>query len=544
MAKKQTLQYGAVVLLCSAVIVKLIGALFKIPLSSEICLGDLGFGYFSSAYDLFTPIYSLAMAGPPIAVSKIVSEYAAQKSYKSVRLMLKISRRVYFIIGAVGFALFLPFVFLFSEIGNIGNDGFLSLVLITPTFLFCCLMSALRGYYEGLGNMYPTAISEVIEALCKLGLGFGLGFAAVKITGNPAYGAAAAIFGITVGTGVATLYLRLYYGKKGDGITESELLNSPKESPDISAKKLVLVAIPVALASLSSNIVLIIDALTVRIQLDGISDILSKNYSSVMSGLSNVGELSTLLYGIRSKAYTVYNIIPTFVTVIGVSAVPVIAMAINGKLKAKSVGSALKLSAIISFPAGIGLAVASSNIMGLLFDSAASVEIGGVLLKIFGISALFSGIAIPLTSVLQALGYEKRALFNIGVGALVKLTVGLITVSNPKINIMGAAVSTLCSYVTILILHLFSLIKRAKVMPDIKNSLLKPLVSAVVCGMGAHLILRLGDSDLITVSAILFAAILYFLCLVLLKTFEKEDFSSLPKGESIIKFCVKHRIIR
>ena len=63
-------QRGAFLLLCSAVVVKLIGALFKIPLSSKYCLGDLGFGYFSSAYDLFTPFYALAMAGLPVAVSK------------------------------------------------------------------------------------------------------------------------------------------------------------------------------------------------------------------------------------------------------------------------------------------------------------------------------------------------------------------------------------------------------------------------------------------------------------------------------------------
>ena len=88
-------QQGAFLLLCSAVIVKLIGAIFKIPLSSKYCLGDLGFGYFSSAYDLFTPFYALAMAGLPVAVSKTVSEYSAKGRYNDVRQMLKVSRRVY-----------------------------------------------------------------------------------------------------------------------------------------------------------------------------------------------------------------------------------------------------------------------------------------------------------------------------------------------------------------------------------------------------------------------------------------------------------------
>ena len=270
--QEKSFQRGALLLLCSAVIVKLIGALFKIPLSSKYCLGDLGFGYFSSAYDLFTPFYALAMAGLPVAVSKTVSEYLAKGRYGDVRQMLKVSRRVYLAAGLICFLCLSAIIYPFSKLTDSTGAGIYSLFAMTPSVVFCCLMSSYRGYYQGLNNMLPTAVSELLEALCKLVLGFGFGFFTVKITGNVAFGAAAAILGITVGTAVSTFYLKLYYRIKGDGISPDKLSGSPILGGRSAAKALILIAVPVALASLAGNIALIIDALTVRRQLSALDE--------------------------------------------------------------------------------------------------------------------------------------------------------------------------------------------------------------------------------------------------------------------------------
>ena len=144
--REKGFQRGAFLLLCSAVIVKLIGALFKIPLSSRYCLGDLGFGYFSSAYDLFTPFYALAMAGLPVAVSKTVSEYSAQGRFNDVRETLKISRRVYLAAGLICFLCLSVFIYPFSRLTDSTGAGIYSLAAMIPSVVFCCLMSAYRGY--------------------------------------------------------------------------------------------------------------------------------------------------------------------------------------------------------------------------------------------------------------------------------------------------------------------------------------------------------------------------------------------------------------
>ena len=556
--QEKSFQRGALLLLCSAVIVKLIGALFKIPLSSKYCLGDLGFGYFSSAYDLFTPFYALAMAGLPVAVSKTVSEYLAKGRYGEVRQMLKVSRRVYLAAGLICFLCLSAIIYPFSKLTDSTGAGIYSLFAMTPSVVFCCLMSSYRGYYQGLNNMLPTAVSEHLEALCKLVLGFGFGFFTVKITGDVAFGAAAAILGITVGTAVSTLYLKLYYRLKGDGISPDKLSGSPILGGRSAAKALILIAVPVALASLAGNIALIIDALTVRRQLsaldEGSFNIIREMYAYSVADYNKTavlpitnGQLSALLYGIRGKAYTLFNLVPTLTTVIGVSAVPVIA-GLNAekdyKALNRNLNSALKLVSLISLPAGIGLFVASDRIMELLYDSAASVEIGAPLLKIFGIAAVFAGISIPLTGILQAMGKQKTALINIGAGAAVKLIIGMLTVAVPEINVNGAALGTLACYAVIFVLHTAVLLKSKEVTLDIKTVFLKPLVAALLCGVVAQMVLYIGNSLFITTLAILAAVLVYMICLILLKTLAEEDLMSLPQSERLTDFCRKHRIIR
>ena len=546
-------------LLCSAVIVKLIGAIFKIPLSSKYCLGDLGFGYFSSAYDLFTPFYALAMAGLPVAVSKTVSEYSAKGRYNDVRQMLKVSRRVYLAAGLICFLCLAAFVYPFSRLTDSTGEGIYSLFAMTPSVIFCCLMSSYRGYYQGHNNMLPTAVSELLEALCKLILGFGFGFLTVKITGNAALGSAAAIFGITVGTAVSTLYLKLYYKFKGDGFSTEQVSGSLKaDSGKTAVKALVMIAVPVALASLAGNIALIIDALTVRRQLGALDEnsfnIIREMYAYSVADYNKTaatpitnGELSALLYGIRGKAYTLFNLVPTLTTVIGVSAVPVLSglnaekyyTALN-----RNLNSALKLTSLISIPAGVGLCVASDRIMKLLYDSAASVEIGAPLLKVFGIAAIFAGTAIPLTGVLQAIGKQKAALINIAAGAAAKLIIGILTVSVPEINIMGAAVGTLACYAVIFVLHITVLLRSKGISVNIKAVFLKPLVSALICGIAACAVLKIEETFFVTFSAILAAVVVYVICLILLKTLEEDDLSYLPKAEKLTEFCKKYRIIR
>jgi len=555
--KQQSFEYGAIILLCSTLLVKVIGACFKIPLS--IILGDLGYGYFSSAYDLFLPIYALAMAGLPIAISRVVAENMANGRYLDVKKSLKITSRIFVVTGCTAaiimFLLIKPFVNLTDATGK----TVYSIYAIVPSLLFCCVMSTYRGYFEGLRNMYPTAISDVIEALGKLILGLGFSYVILRLTNNVALAAAGAMLGITIGGAASATFLYLRHKIKGDGITEQELTESPKaQTGKQIAKTLIVIAIPIVMTSLANNISSLVDVTMVKWQLNRImedaSDIIRNMYNAsivdynqgVAKALTDA-ELPTLLYGVRSKAYTLYNLIPTITSVLGVSALPVVATAWTKKDKAllkRNIESPIKFTALISMPIGMGFLFMGSEIMKLVYSTTASYEIGGTMLRIYGIAAIFGGLATSMTSMLQAIGKEKISLRNVAIGAVLKVIVNLIFVGIPTINIQGAALGTAVSFIFIFVANLLSLIKYTGVKPNIYKTILKPFIAALACGLST-IILDLSAFEKIgTVLEIAVAAVVYLAVLVVLNTFEPDDVLSLPKGYKLLKLFTKLKIIR
>lgn len=551
--KRRSMQYGTAVLLISAVIVKLIGALFKIPLSSAHCLGDEGFGFFSSAYDLFSPLYSLAMAGLPVAVARTVSEHTAAGRYRDARLSYRLSRKFFFIAGIMGTAVFAALVIPFVSLTDATGKTAPALFAVAPAVLFSCVLSAERGYYEGLNNMLPTAVSELTEALCKLILGLGAAFITVRLTGSTVWGAAAAMAGITVGTLFAFLYTRIYAKLKGDGITADMLKNSPEpQSGADTFKKMILLTLPIALTSLTVNIPPMIDAFTVKSGLEGLINggtDLRGIYRSVFEN-GDIPELSAfpvLLYGIRGKAYTVFNLVPAFTSVIGVGAVPAITAAAargnTAELK-KNINTVLKTAALISLPAACGLIAIGGRITGFLYDTEASAVIGGEMLTVYGLAALFAGFLVPLGGILQAVGKQNAVLLNTAVGTAVKLIVNIIAVSVPKINVMGSALGTVLCFFVIFLLDIAVLIKAVGFAPDSANVFLKPLASAAFCGLAARLTVMLGSSRGGTLLAVFAAVLVYAALIIALKTVSESDFPNSDRGKKLAEFCRKHRIIR
>ena len=542
--KKQTLYEGASVLLISTVLAKIISAIFRIPLSSNACLGDIGFGYFSAAHDFFTPFHMMAISGFSVAVSKVVADYTAVNGFKDAEKAFKLSRKL-LLWFSIAFAIILAIVIVpFVKATDITGQSIYSYFAMIPCVIFCFIASAYRGYYEGLGNMNPAAVTNIIEALAKLVLGFGSALIVVKITNNFAFAAAAATLGITFGALLSLIYFYIKYKVSG-GITNAELKKStPQKKDNEIIKSLVLVSIPIVLSSVASSVVTLVDAITVRWQLSGEIMSLARFYPEFVM---NLEELPTLLYGIRSKAFTLYNLVPTLTMVVGVGAIPVLAEAFNKneteELK-EGIGSVFKLSALITLPAAAGFISLGERIMALLFGADASSQIGGKMLSLFGIALIFSGIAIPLGSCLQALNLQNRALVNVAIGIGVKIILNLWLCSIPEINVFGSVYATVACYAVILVLHLLTLIMAYGKLKDLKNILLKPLLASILCSVTAFLVSQLSLNSIVTVLSIVLGAMVYFAILIATKAFNDEDILAFPMGEKLLKIAKKLKFLK
>ncbi len=560
--KQQGFLEGSFILVFATVAVKLIGALFRIPLGS--LLGETGMGYFSTAYDLYLPIYSLAMAGLPVAISKIVAEYITKHKYSDVRKTLIISRRTFWITGIAGFVVMMIAAYPFAKF-TLNTGSLFGIFAIAPSILFCCIMSAYRGYYEGLRNMYPTAISSVIEALGKLILGYGFAWLVIQYFGEVtptslSYAAGAALMGISIGSLAGSIYLSAKYHFGKDNFTAEELVASgdPLSGKD-TFNNLIRIAIPVMLSSLANTIGNLIDVAMVQRQLAGIVQdhpgVLSEIYAELINlrGLQE-SEIPNALYGsYKGYAFSVFNLVPTITSVLGVSALPVLTTSWTNGDKAAvktDVELMLKTTSIICVPCGIGLMFMAKPVLQFLYPTqTVGVDIAAPMLAILGISAIFSGLMGPLNNMLQAVGRQDIPVKNMAVAATLKIVVNYILVQIPSINIMGAPIGTVVSHVYMAVGNYVCLVYFSKVKPSLLKIFIKPLIASLFCGGAARLCYvflaeKLVSGRIATVISLVIAVFVYAIALICVRGIDKNDLKSMPMGEKLIKTLEKIKIIK
>ena len=485
---KQTILQGALILTASTMVVKVIGALFKIPLAN--ILGGVGMSYFVSAYDVLIPIYSMTVTGLGVAVSRMVSEYGGRG--EEVGNILKTARLMFLGIGT------LAAVLLFIGAGPltklIGNPAAaLSVCCIAPSVLFSCLSSAYRGYFQGRQNMLPTARSQVVEAMVKLVAGILLAWFFYSRLNDAAmqYSAAGAVLGVSLSTLCGLLFIRGQYRR-----------NVPERGGRFSstdAKKLWHVALPIALTSLCANLTTVIDLSSVMNCLKNAveqgSEHILRMYTGCIPPEVTVEVLPEYLYGSYSGlAVSIFNLVPAVTAGIGMSAIPAIARycaAKDDRCLQRSVESAMATTAAAAFPAGLGIFTFAEEILSFLYPhQLMEVAIVAPTLRMMGVVTILISFAGIFNNVLQASGMERTPLTALLIGGVLKMVTNYILVSRPEINIHGVAYGSLLCYCFIVLYSALRWFGSGRPFARV-SVLLKPMISAVVCCFAARAVYNL-----------------------------------------------------
>lgn len=593
--KKQSLLNGALVLVISTVIVKLVSIFYKIPITN--ILGPVGRSYYNSAYAIFIPVYSIALAGLPTAISRLVSHHMALGEYRHVRQTLRVSRKIFLLTGTLGTILLIALAYPYALTAK-NVEAYRSILVLAPSVFFCCVMSTYRGYYNGLRNMTPTAVSEVIEAVAKLIIGViisqeivniglsqyqngGTVFGIVCTTEAEAmsaiypYAAAGAIAGVTLGTVLAYLYLAVRYRIRGDGITKAELAAAPEPlRQKAMAKQLIAIALPIVASTIIFNITNLIDSWTIQNRLRTITetdiDVLKTMFGAAISAGGIVDEnIADYLYGAYEIASDFRNLLPSVTITFGISAIPVLSEAWtlkNHRMIKSSIESVIRISMMISLPVGLIMGILAKPILTMFYckDPAtmSAVDISALVMGIYCGTAFIFSITQPLTNMLQAIGRTDVPLLSLGVGAIFKVGLNYILIGIPQMNIYGAIIGTLACYLVVTVIDLIFLVKSAKVSINVVSVFLKPLFCSVLSGGAAWAIYGLfsrlldGVSALsddteyisyVTVSlviAVVVSVIVYGFSMLLTRSLEREDIKMLPKGEKIVKILEKYGLMR
>ncbi len=547
--KKQSFIQGAFILVAASLIVKLVGAFFKIPLAHLI--DDEGMGIFNAAYSIYTVMFIVATAGFPTAISKMVAESLALDRKREADRIYKVSMVVLAFIGVFG-SLFLFFGadVLASAIAS--KSAAMAIRAIAPSVLCVSFMAVIRGFFQGRSNMYPTAISEVAESLGKLV--FGYAFAWIFISHSVEKASAGAVFGVTMGTflGLITLLIALMLYRKN---AEKYLPGQQTASYISIAKRLIAIAVPITIGASVSSLTNLADMFTVMNRLQDITavtpDFLAKYHTIIekiddFNGVAVSSDLATSLYGLYTgKAITLFNFPLSIVVALGMSVVPVIAGAIAKKdeIGAKNaVNTVIKLTVLFAIPCAIGIYVLAGPILSVVFHD----DLATALLQKLAVSIVFVSLLQITTSVLQAYGKTVVPVVNMFIGGVLKVIINYNLVAIPAINIDGAPIGTMVCYFTVMVINMFWIIKETKCRFSIVEYIIKPVAAGLVMGVITHYVYGFA-SALGTVAgmglSIIIAVFVYFAMLVVLKAFNEYDIKMLPKGDKILGVMKKFHLI-
>ena len=529
---------GAAILAAGILIVKLIGMFYKIPLINII--GEAGAADFNNAYNIYAVLLTVSTAGLPVAVSKLVSEANALDRRNQVRRTFRLAL---VLVLALGLVSFLVMFFRADALAGMMNDSKAAAGIraLAPAVVCVGCLAALRGYSQGHSNMAPTSVSQIIEALCKLVVGLSLAYWLINAGQTPDVAAAGAITGVTVGTMVALIYMVLdFFLSRGREDTHGT--DRPDSAGSILAN-ILKIAVPITLSSSMVGIVTVIDSSLVQGQLQSALDLTEK--------------ASRTLYGNYSGALNIYNLPTSLMAAITASVIPAVSAALarrDRKGAARITGSALRITALLSFPMGVGLFVLGTPIIRLLFPKL-NVAVAGPLLSTLGIATPFVCMVLVCNSVLQAHGFINLPVIVMVLGGIVKIVNNYNLVG--AIGIAGAPVGNILCFGLALVLDLVVITRVIPNRPRLLPIFVKPAIASAIMGGAAwavygllsrvltaeqvneagetiRVVSRMGNALGIFL-AIAVAGVVYLVLVVAIRAISKDDLALMPKGDKLAR---------
>lgn len=499
-------------------IVKIIGLLYKIPLMNV--LGSEGMGYFNSSYEIYLIFCMIATAGLPVAMSALISRSRAEGNVEKTELIYKSAIKAFTVAGLIGFAVMLLGADTLAELLRNSNsrDG---IAALSPGVLLIFVTGVLRGYFQGHGDMIPTAVSQVIEAVGKLVFGLMFSSLAVKNGLGIPEASACAVLGLTLGSALATAYLLIEKHRR-----------SPKSNSRIVSDRsggqlgeLLRIAAPITLGAFITSLARLLDTFLIlrRLQDTGFSEALAN---------SVYGSYTTL-------ALPIFNLIPSLTAGIALSLVPMLSAAIQkGEVETerKLLRSAVKLEAITALPASFGIAAFSKQILDTVYGNHIdAVELAAPLLSVLAASILLSCLITSTNAILQAYGKVNLPVISTLAGAAVKLIAGYFLIGDPTVGLMGAPISTLACNLCVLVLNYTFICRYAHPIRGLTASLSKLLLGSgvsVTCAMLAYYLQRsvlgITHNTVATCVSVMLAAAVYLVAVLVTRALDADELGMLP----------------
>ncbi|HEY9060255.1 MAG TPA: polysaccharide biosynthesis protein [Pseudobacteroides sp.] len=517
--KQQSLAKGFAILSAAGIIVKILSLLY-VPFLIAI-IGDEGYGIYGAANQVYVFVYVLANSGMPVAISKLVSELVALENHKDAIRSFKIAR---FIMLAAGLILALTTLLFAHPLSNMVkfNKSALAIMWLAPSIMITAVASAYRGYFQGRGNMTPTAVSQIIEQV--INAIFTVVFAAVFLKHSLEWACAGGAIGTLMGALSAALFLVIYHKKRDMYIIPSSDLTAKVKRFRYGqlVRRIIYYSLPITLC--------------VGMQYAGnLIDLWNTKSRLLAAGLSDVQ--ASAAYGFLLKYQQLLNA-PIAVTVaLATALLPAISAAVARKNSLEVEGKvnfAFRACFLIALPSAVGFSVLSIPIFRLLHYGE-----GEYLMKYGSFILILMAIVQIQTSILQGAGKLYATTFYMIIGIVGKVVANYFLIAVPKINILGAVMGSMVGFLIPIALNIV-LMKRTLNVGFNSASILKPAFSSIIMGLmvfvfyyGLNTVLFFIRDSYLFNAVLLFASIIagggvYFTVLAYIKGLNKADLDIIP----------------
>lgn len=527
------------ILAVAGLIVRVIGLLYRIPMTNII--GDEGMGYYSFAYEPYSVMLLLSYHGLPTAVSKLAAERNGEGRFKNAYRVFRAAMLLAVLIGAVtGAMMYFGAEYIAGGLNNQPMSAY-ALRVLGPTIFILAIMGILRGYFQGMGTMVPTALSQIFEAaanaivsvtaaayLFDAGAKFDL---VVNSSSHAeAYGAAGGTMGTLAGAAVGLVFLFFIYlaFKPMLGRQMRKDRSARKESYGRLVRLLLMTSAPIILSSVIFNVSTTADGAL---------------FSSLMQGKFHMSEDAVAsLWGIFTNKYKIMIMVPVAIaTALATSIVPDfsedMAAGNKGRLVNK-IHHAIRFTMLIAIPSAVGLSVLAGPVLNLLFDNVGAVDIN--LLRFGTLAVIFYSLSTITNAVLQGIDQMRSPVIHAAAALGAHLLVLAFLVGICGLGIYGVLISYILFALIICVLNARAIRSALAYKQEYVRTFLFPALASALMGgavLGSYYgILTLSKSNLLSILlSILIGVILYFILLLVFGCLKEEDFYSIPMGDAMLK---------
>ncbi len=525
----------------ASLISRIIGLIYRVPLTAII--GKTGNDYYGTAFSIYNILLIISSYSLPLAMSKMVAGRLAEKKIREVSKVFKLGLVFALITG--GTACITVFVWADFFAGSLLKTphAAFALRILSPALLIVALLGVFRGFFQGMGTMIPSAISQVLEqtlnavvsicaayVLFESGKALSLELAATKGAGGATLGTVSgAMLALVFLVSVSLMYRRRFNKKKLMDINEET------ETTGRLFLILILTIVPVLLSTTLYNISSIVN--------QGI-------YKNLAINSGHSREEISSFWGVFSGQYNVIINVPLAIAnSIAASIVPSLSASYRRKdyksVKVK-IGQGLRFISMVSFPCMIGFLILAMPIMRLLFNDYD--ESSGYMLMLGSVSVLFASISTLSNGVLQGIDKMRVPVIHAAISLVFQALLLIVLINFFDLHIYGVILANIFYAVIMCILNGRSVKKYTGYRYSFRRIYIIPMLSSIIMGifvLFSYIICSyLELSNLvITITGIILGVMSYSIFMCLLGGFTKKDILKLPRGEFILNILVKVRLI-